>query len=156
MDLMKEYLEQKKHSDTLVANLTAQLEIATLQNKYLDDKIVLLNQVVDLKKQIKENDPHFFDAFCRSRVRVVLELPDSVVGTEATPTRMYDCYKTFRGAKNTLTAKEFEELVEKAFGKPERPLYQTTERLKGVYVFYSKARVDEFDKRILEALETQV
>lgn len=56
--------------DMTVVLLTHQLEVANLQKKYLDDKVALLKEMQELKKQIKEQDPSGFDAFCKARVRV--------------------------------------------------------------------------------------
>jgi hypothetical protein len=149
MDLMSEYRQQKKQSDTLIASLTSQLEIANLQNKYLDDKIVLLNQIVELKKEIRKNDPFGFDAFCRARVRVGTVAGGGWNSNQASLKDLWLSYTNHRliteGGKKA-TKEEFTKRAEDVFGKPERPLYQDTPLFKGVYVFWDDEGVAEFDR----------
>lgn len=159
MDLMTEYLEQKKQNDTLVASLTQQLEIANIQKKYLGEKFDLITKMLEMKKQIKEQDPYKFEAFCKARVRVLPEKPESVYENQALPLTLFQAYGNYIreiGAKKRLNGVEFQKKAEETFGKPERPLYQDTERFKDVYAFHSQEDVEAFDTGVLEALETQV
>lgn len=159
MDLMTEYLEQKKKNDQLVASLMQELEIAIIHKKYLGEKYDLITKMQELKKQIVEQDPYKFEAFCKARVRVLPEKPESVYENQALPRTLFNSYENYIreiGAKKRLNGVEFQKKAEEAFGKPERPLYREDERFKDVYVFHTQEEVEAFEKGVLEAQETQV
>lgn len=151
-DLMYEYKKQKRENDTLIAGLVAQLEIANLQKKYLDDKIVLLNQIVELKREIKKHDPFSFEAFCRARVRVDAY---NFVACQANVKDVWVSYITYIKSLGDWVKKpsreDFAKMVEEKFGKPERPLFQETPVLKGVYAFFDQESVDEYDQEVLKS-----
>jgi len=147
-------INEKKVNDALVADLTNQLESAKKQGKYLDEKVALLTQIIELKAKKAVITDHF-EAFWKARVRI-----DTATDEQTSSSDLYRAYKYWFGQDGvegkTLSKEAFIQKVEAKYTHSIRPLFKDILLYNGMFVFNTEEDVIEYDaQKVLDAQNSQ-